>query len=242
MLRSVPAFQAAAGKPGILSLDLAYYQVKLTIDFVGKELPGMKHTLTEVPTAATGIDFDEDTLVKLVSDALAAANGTVGLCSFSHIVSIPAIILPVARLGELCRAAGALTLVDGAHVPGAMALDVESLGVDFYVGNGHKHLFTARGVCLLWARKAYQHMVAPLVIDHGGTGTSFEQDFNYQGTSDDVTRYIGLRAALAFREWLGEEAVLAHNKQLASSGCKLLADGWGTPPHPRRPPGEPVQR
>ena len=50
----------------------------------------------------------------------------------------------------------------------------------------------------------------------------------WQGTSDDVTRYIALRAALAFRDWLGEAAVLAHNTRLASRGCSLLAAAWGT--------------
>jgi hypothetical protein len=71
-------------------------------------------------------------------------------------------------------------------------------------------------------------MVFPLVIDHGGSGSTFEQAFNYQGTSDDVTRYIALRAALAFRSWLGEERVVTYNTRLASDGCTLLATAWGT--------------
>ena len=144
VLRSVPAFQAAAtGKPGILSLDLAYYQVKLTLDFVGNTEPAVHHPLTQLDTTATGAEFDEEVLVEQVGAALAAANGTVGLCSFSHIVSIPAVVLPVARLGALCRAAGALTLVGGAHVRGNLPLDVESLGVDFCAPSADSNPFAA---------------------------------------------------------------------------------------------------
>ena len=122
-----------------------------------------------------------------------------------------------------------------------------------------------------------QPLVFPLVIYHGGSGSTYEQAFTYQGTSDDVTRlargrnrrrhqrprapaigtcegacepehghppqtsgstapnrqlpairYIALRAALEFRAWLGEEAVIAHNTKLAADGCALLAGGWRT--------------
>ena len=59
-------------------------------------------------------------------------------------------------------------------------------------------------------------------------GTTFEQAFAYQGTTDDVSRYISLRAALEFRNWIGDAAIIAYNRNLASEGCQLLANAWGT--------------
>lgn len=102
-----------------------------------------------------------------------------------------------------------------------------SIGADFYVGNGHKHLYTSRGVCVLWARAEAQKYLFPLVIDSGGPGTPFERYFMYQGTTDDVTRYISVRAALAWREWLGEARLIAYTHQLAESACAYLSHLWG---------------
>jgi selenocysteine lyase/cysteine desulfurase len=231
VLRSVPAFLE---KKGILYLDLAYGEVKAAMTFMAGTYPGepaspsFQHPIIEVNTTKLGLDVANPALlVPLVEEALHYARGTVGLCSFSHIVSIPAIILPIKELAAACRKAGALTLVDGAHAPGNLALDVPALGADFYVGNGHKHLYTSRGVCVLWARAEAQPYLFPLVIDEGGVGTPFEKYFMYQGTTDDVTRYISLRAALAWREWLGEAAILQYTHNLAEAACAHLSETWG---------------
>ena len=238
VLRSVPDFLT---KKGILYLDLAYGEVKAALSYMGGSYPGAdsdpsidspghRHPLHQVNTSSLGTDLGAARLVPLVEAALAAAQGGVGLCSFSHIVSIPALVLPVKELAAACRRAGALTLIDGAHVPGNLELDVPSLGADFYVGNGHKHLYTSRGVCLLWARADAQKYLYPLVIDGSppNTGTPFEQAFMYQGTSDDLTRYISLRAALAWRAWLGEAAVVQYTHGLATQACAHLSQQWGT--------------
>jgi selenocysteine lyase/cysteine desulfurase len=231
VLRSVPAFLE---KKGILYLDLAYGEVKAAMAYMSGTFPGeptspsFQHPTFEVNTTSLGLDVaDPALLVPLVEAALRDAGGAVGLCSFSHIVSIPAIILPIKELAAACRAAGALTLVDGAHVPGNLDLDVPSLGADFYVGNGHKHLYSSRGVCVLWARAAAQQYLFPLVIDEGGVGTAFERYFMYQGTTDDVTRYISVKAALAWREWLGEAAILEYTHGLAEKACAHLSETWG---------------
>ena len=120
VLRSVPDFLA---KKGLLYLDLAYGEVRAALSFMGGTYPGAdsdpsvghRHGLHEVNTSSLGTDLGADRLVPLVERALREANGTVGLCSFSHIVSIPALILPVKELAAACRRAGALTLIDGAY-------------------------------------------------------------------------------------------------------------------------------
>lgn len=100
-------------------------------------------------------DFDAE-LVRRVTEALAESYRPVSVCSFSHITSVPAVILPLAELAAACKAAGAAVVGDGAHVMGEIALDVPSLGVDVYVSNGHKWMYSPKGSAFLWVSKEFQ--------------------------------------------------------------------------------------
>ena len=75
------------------------------------------------------------------------------LLVLDHIASPTGLIFPVKRLAALARARGVRVLVDGAHAPGQLALDIPSLGVDWYAGNCHKWLFAPKGCGFLWARR-----------------------------------------------------------------------------------------
>ena len=103
------------------------------------------------------------------------------LASFSHISSLPSAILPVKRLAALCHEHGVLVLIDGAHAPGQMAVDVKDVGADFYVGDGHKWMFTPKGVAFLWASEAVQDLLYGPVVDGQGT---FADWFSWQGLDD----------------------------------------------------------
>lgn len=77
-------------------------------------------------------------IVAAVVKALDANPGQVGLASFSHITSVPGLIFPVKQLIDECHKRGVLVLIDGAHAPGQIKINVEELGADFYVGDLHK--------------------------------------------------------------------------------------------------------
>ena len=77
-------------------------------------------------------------ILAAVEAALLAHPGDIFAASFSHIVSVPAVILPVVELAALCHKHGTLVLIDGAHALGQIPVDVKALGVDFWLGNGHK--------------------------------------------------------------------------------------------------------
>lgn len=128
----------------------------------------------------------------------------------SHITSPTALILPVQELVRRARAVGIITIVDGAHVPGQIPLDLEALGADFYAGNCHKWLNSPKGSAFLYARKEVQPLVEPLVVSWGwqpesstllsldSNGSSpFVLQHEWQGTRD-IAAYLSVPAAIEF--------------------------------------------
>ena len=73
------------------------------------------------------------------------------LAVLDHITSESALVLPIAELADACRRRGVAVLADGAHAPGAIALDIPSLGVDWYTANLHKWAWAPRSSGVLWA-------------------------------------------------------------------------------------------
>jgi isopenicillin-N epimerase len=140
--------------------------------------------------------------------------------SISHITSPTALVLPVAEVCAAAREAGALAIVDGAHAPGQLPLDLESLGADVYAGNCHKWLSAPKGAGFLWARPEHQPWIEPLVISWGyGDDRTFADRHGWQGTRDPA-------AALTI-----PAAIEAH-AQFDLERCRRLATSF----HDRLPP------
>ena len=103
----------------------------------------------------------------------------------SHITSPTALVLPVAEICAAARRAGVLSIVDGAHVPGHVPLDVSTVGADIYAGNCHKWLCAPKGAGFLWARPEHQDWIEPLVISWGfHEDAGFGERHGWQGTQD----------------------------------------------------------
>ena len=123
----------------------------------------------------------------------------------SHITSPTAVRLPIAALCARARAAGILTLIDGAHAPGQIDLDLPAIGADFYTGNCHKWLSSPKGAAFLYARREAQALVEPLVVGWGydaEPGTSYGSRFldllQWLGTID-YAAYLSVPAAIRFQ-------------------------------------------
>ncbi len=107
----------------------------------------------------------------------------------SHITSPTALIFPVEAVCQRARAQGILTVIDGAHVPGHLPLNLDALGADYYSGNLHKWLCAPKGAGFLYARSERMHTIEPLVVSWGykseQPGPSPLVDYiEWQGTRD----------------------------------------------------------
>ncbi len=114
----------------------------------------------------------------------------------SHITSPTALVLPVAEICDAARKAGVLSIVDGAHVPGHVPLDIEAIGADVYAGNCHKWLCAPKGSGFLWARPEHQEWIEPLVVSWGyQEDASFGERHGWQGTRDPAA-FLAVPAAI----------------------------------------------
>ncbi|MHB2167637.1 aminotransferase class V-fold PLP-dependent enzyme [Alsobacter sp. R-9] len=143
-----------------------------------------------------------------------------------HIASASAVVLPLPSIVALARAHGIPVLVDGAHGPGMMDLDIEALGADWYVGNCHKWLCSPKGSAFIAVSANPAWEVHPTVISHN-YGQGFAAEFDKIGTRD-YAPWLATPAAIAFHERLGGPALRARNMELARRHAVRLATELGT--------------
>lgn len=159
----------------------------------------------------------KEEMIKLIWDGV--SNKT-RLIFLSEITSPTAIRLPIGEICQLARDAGILTLIDGAHAPGQLDLDLDRLGADFYTGNCHKWLMAPKGSGFLHIRPVHQDLVEPLVVSWGwGTNSPYESDSRFQailewwGTKDPAA-YFSTPAAIKFQQ--------EHNWDQVRKDCQVL--------------------
>jgi isopenicillin-N epimerase len=145
----------------------------------------------------------------------------------SHITSPTALIFPVAAICRRAAAQGILTVIDGAHAPGQIDLELDALQADFYTGNCHKWLCAPNGAGFLYARPDRQPLLRPLVVSWGwqarNPGPSpFQDYFEWTGTADP-SAYLSVPAAIAFQEQHDWPQVRAACHALAAEARQRIA-------------------
>ncbi len=146
----------------------------------------------------------------------------------SHITSPTALIFPVEEICRRARAAGIISIVDGAHVPGQIPLDISAIDADFYSGNLHKWLCAPKGSAFFHARRDFQHLIDPLVISHGWTDPSFIVQNQWQGTRD-ISAFLSVPAAIKFQADNNWDAVRATCHELAREARSHISAMTGVP-------------
>jgi isopenicillin-N epimerase len=206
----------------ILTTDHEYAAVENTWEFLVRKV-GAKIVRAQVTMPLLSADqFNED----LVSQM----NERTKILLLSHITSPTALLFPIKRVIDEARRRGIITVIDGAHAPGLIDLDLDELGADFYVGNCHKWLLAPKGAGFLWARPDWHQKLEPLVISHGWNvkdrkedRTAFLDGFEIQGTQDP-SAWLAVPAALEFRETHHWDEVSAVCNQRAQEFAKRVTE------------------
>lgn len=154
----------------------------------------------------------------------------------SHLTSPTALIFPIADICRRARGAGILTLIDGAHAPGQIPVDLAAIDADFYTGNLHKWLCAPKGTAFLYARPDQQAWLRPLVVSWGwAEGADFVTRNQWQGTRD-ISAFLTIPAAIRFQaehDWPAQRErchELARQTRIAIGHLTCLA-----PLHPDSP-------
>ncbi len=215
-------------KPGdeLLTTDHAYNAARNAIEFVA-ERHGARVVIASVP-------FPITSPASVCEAVLAAVTARTRLAVLDHITSATALVYPIAELVAELTARGVETLVDGAHAPGQVGLNVPSVGAAYYTANLHKWVCGPKGSGFLWVRRDRQVAIRPLAISHGANSprsdrSRFRVEFDWTGTADP-SAYLAIPEAIRFGEELmpgGWAALLERNHELAMAGRDLLCAALG---------------
>ncbi len=153
----------------------------------------------------------------------------------SHITSPTALRLPVEAICQRARAAGILTIIDGAHAPGQIDLDLPGTGADFYTGNCHKWMLAPKGSAFLYARPEVQHLIEPLVVSWGysatpetTSGSRYVDLLGWTGTKDPAAA-LSVPAAIQFMQDHDWEGVRQTCNQLLDQLLPRISQVTGLP-------------
>jgi len=141
----------------------------------------------------------------------------------SHISSVTALVFPVKEICEKARELGLITIIDGAHVPGQLDLNIQELNPDFYTGALHKWMLAPKGVSFLYVKKTFQNSIDPLVVSWGYESESpsdsqFLDYHQHQGTRD-ISAFLTIPKAIEF--------LRVNNWEERAASCrKLIRDNY----------------
>jgi len=172
-------------KPGeeILTTDHEYGACDYTWDFICSKT-GAKYIHQPIPLPVHG----EEEIVDQFWQGVTSQTKVIYL---SHITSSTALRLPVEQICLRARQAGILTIIDAAHSPGQIPVDLQLLGADILFGNAHKWMLTPKGAAFLYVRREIQNLINPLIVSWGtdptpdiATGSRFIDILQWTGTKD----------------------------------------------------------
>jgi len=190
--------RSLALQPGdeILTTDHEYGACDYTWEFVCKKT-GAAYIHQSIPLPVRS----EDEIIEQFWQGVTPRTRVIYL---SHITSPTALRLPVEHICQRARQAGILTLVDGAHAPGQIPLDMGAVRADFYAGNCHKWLLSPKGAAFLYARREAQPLIEPLIVSWGyhataetTSGSQFIDYLQWTGTRDPAAA-LSVPSAIQF--------------------------------------------
>ena len=225
VLRSLPL---EAGDT-LLATSHGYNAVRNTLDFVAQRA-GARVVVAEVP-------FPIEDPQQVVEAVLATLTPTTRLAILDHVTSPTGLVFPIEELVAALAERGVDTLVDGAHAPGMLPLELEKLGAAYYTGNCHKWVCAPKGAAFLYVRADRQAQVRPTVISHGANAKHPERsrlrlEFDWVGTQDP-SAYLCVPTAIRFLRGLlpgGWPELRERNRSLVLAARRRVCDQLETAP------------
>ena len=213
----------------LLVTDQEYNACRNALEFVA-ERAGAKVVVVATP-------FPIRAPEEITAALLAAVTPRTRLALVDHITSQTGVIFPIADIVSGLQSRGVDVLVDGAHAPGMVHLELGKLDAAYYTGNCHKWLCTPKGSALLHVRRDRQPGIRPLCISHGANSkrsdrSRFRLEFDFTGTHDP-SALLCIPDAIEFLEGLlpgGIQALRAHNRALALAARGLLCEALACEP------------
>jgi isopenicillin-N epimerase len=159
------------------------------------------------------------------------ATGRTRVLSLSHVSSPTGLLVPVEEHCRRARGLGILSVVDGAHAPGHVPIDLTALGADAYTGNCHKWLCAPKGAGFLWVRQELQPRIDPLVVTWGWDEPELAKRHLRSGTRDPAA-WLAVPAAIEFQRQWGWDEVRVRCHALVerfgeASSLPIVPDGFG---------------
>ena len=211
-------------RPGdeILTTDLEYGACDLAWEWLCRRT-GAEYVRAPIPLPLASP-------AQLVDALFGRATERTRVVYVSHLTSSTALVLPVEEIVSRARELGLVTIVDGAHAPAHVPVDLAALGADFYSGNAHKWLLAPKGAGFLHVRPEHQERVDAATVSWGyAKGTPFQERIEMQGTRDPAA-WLAVPDAIRYQAERDWDAVRERCRALTREARAELCDLLGTEP------------
>jgi len=188
-----------------------------------------KVIVAEVPFPISSSDEVINALVSKISSRTK-------LVMIDYITSPTGLLFPVKKIVDACAERGIDCLVDGAHAPGQVPLNIDQLGTAYFSGTCHKWICSPKGAGFIHVRKDRQHLIHPITVSHTYDKTEHKErmwssNFFWPGTSD-YTSYVCVKDAIEFMGTLfpgGWHELMQTNRTLCLKARKTISEKTGLP-------------
>lgn len=232
----------------ILATDHEYGALNRTWNFCCKKT-GAKYIQQTISLPITSKE-------QLLAEFWSGYSSKTKVIFINQISSATALIFPVKEICDKARSLGLITIVDGAHVPGHIDVNISELNPDFYTGTTHKWMLTPKGSAFLYVKKEFQGKLDPLVVSWGyesdAPGESQFLDYHEQQGTNDISAYLTLPAAIKFlkdNDWKEQSATskriilenyqrfcdLLHTEPICPVTSEFLGQMCSIPIHTEKP-------
>ena len=213
----------------LLTTNQEYNACRNALDFIASR--------TQARVVVATVPFPIDSPNQVVEAVIEQVSPRTRLALLDHVTSQTGLIFPIQQLVQELAAREVDTVVDGAHAPGMVPLNLHEIGATYYAGNCHKWLCAPKGAGFLYVRRDKQSAIRPLTISHGANSqrtdkSRFQLEFDWMGT-DDPTAYLCVPEAIQFMDSLqpgGWPQVMDNNQAKARWARQLLCEALEVSP------------